>query len=237
MNVRLIAITSYLGGETTQEKGTLESTTSAAPTEALIEYAGRMCYRSQGGGTPTATARFIRKRVAEGHESIVEHSSASFDVSGISRSCSHQLVRHRLASYSQESQRYVDMSAPEWVVPPEIAADPEALAIWEASLDQTQRAYRQLRARGIRKEDARFLLPNAAATRLVMTANFRELLHLFRIRISPHAQWEICQVAIRMLEEIYPHAPSVFGAIRQQARQDYPAFFEGVDAERGAADE
>jgi thymidylate synthase (FAD) len=225
MNVRLIAITSYLGGESTEERA-LESTTSAAPTEKLIEYAGRICYRSKGGGTPKATARFIQKRVQEGHESIIEHSSASFEVSGISRSCSHQLVRHRLASFSQESQRYVDMSAPEWVIPPDIAADPSALAIWEDSLSQTRRAYQQLRARGIRKEDARFLLPNAAATRLVMTANFRELLHLFRIRISPHAQWEICQVAIRMLEAVYEQAPNVFGSVREQLRETYPALFQ-----------
>jgi thymidylate synthase (FAD) len=223
MNVRLIAITSYLGGE---RRKTPDSTTSAAPTEKLIEYAGRMCYRSQGGGTPKATARFIQSRVREGHESIIEHSSASFEISGISRSCSHQLVRHRLASFSQESQRYVDMSDPEWVIPPEIAADPEAVAIWEASLGQTQEAYRQLRARGIKKEDARFLLPNAAATRLVMTANFRELLHLFRIRISPHAQWEICQVSIQMLEAVYAHAPNVFGSVREQLRETYPALFQ-----------
>ena len=226
MNVRLIAITSYLGGKDTPESSTQGSITSAAPTEKLIEYAGRLCYRSQGGGTPKATARFIRKRVEEGHESIIEHSSASFEISGISRSCSHQLVRHRLASFSQESQRYVDMSNPEWVIPPDIAADPEALAIWEASLARTQQAYQQLRARGIRKEDARFLLPNAAATRLVMTANFRELLHLFRIRISPHAQWEICQVAIRMLEAVNEHAPNVFGSLREQLRETYPALFQ-----------
>jgi thymidylate synthase (FAD) len=228
MNVRLIALTSYLGGKSTPENDTQDRLTSAAPTERLIEYAGRMCYRSKGGGTPKATARFIQKRVQEGHESIIEHSSASFEISGISRSCSHQLVRHRMASYSQESQRYVDMSDPEWVIPPEVAADPEALAIWETALDQTQEAYRQLRARGIRKEDARFLLPNAAATRLVMTANFRELLHLFRIRISPHAQWEICQVAIRMLEAIYKQAPNVFGGVREQLRETYPALFEDL---------
>ena len=226
MNVRLIAITSYLGGESTQENETPDGTSSAAPTEKLIEYAGRMCYRSQGGGTPQATARFIQHRVQEGHESIIEHSSASFEISGISRSCSHQLVRHRLASFSQESQRYVDMSAPEWVIPPDVAADPEALAIWEASLSQTQEAYRQLRARGIRKEDARFLLPNATATRLVMTANFRELLHLFRIRISPHAQWEICRVSIRMLEAVYAQAPNVFGRVREQLRETHPALFQ-----------
>jgi thymidylate synthase (FAD) len=225
MKVRLIAITSYLGGEQTPESETLESR-SPAPAEELIEFAGRICYRSQGRG-PKATARFIRRRVEEGHESIIEHGCASFEISGISRSCSHQLVRHRLASYSQESQRYVDMSDPEWVIPPDIAADPEALSIWEASLAQTQEAYRQLRARGIAKEDARFLLPNAAATKLVMTANFRELLHLFRIRISPHAQWEICQLSIRMLKEVYAHAPNVFGTIRGQLMETYPALFGG----------
>ena len=228
MNVRLIAITSYLGGENGSGQDTLEHTTSAAPTEALIEHAGRICYRSQGGGTPQATARFIRKRVAEGHESIVEHGSASFEISGISRSCSHQLVRHRLASFSQESQRYVDMSDPEWVIPPDVAANPEALAIWEASLARTQEAYRQLRACGINKEDARFLLPNAAATRLIMTANYRELLHLFRIRISPRAQWEICQVAIHMLEAVHEHAPNVFGGVREELRQAYPELFRAA---------
>jgi thymidylate synthase (FAD) len=228
MNVRLIAITSYLGGENGSEKDTPEHTTSAAPTEALIEHAGRICYRSQGGGTPQATARFIRKRVAEGHESIVEHGSASFEISGISRSCSHQLVRHRLASFSQESQRYVDMSDPEWVVPPDVAADPEALVLWEATLAQVQAAYQALRERGIRKEDARFLLPNAAATRLIMSANYRELLHLFRIRISPDAQWEICQVAIHMLEAVHAQAPNVFGGLRAQLKEAYPALFQAA---------
>jgi thymidylate synthase (FAD) len=225
MQVRLIAITRYLGGA--------DSTAHGA--EALIEHAGRICYRSQAKGTPESTARFIRKRVQEGHESIIEHGCASFEISGISRACSHQIVRHRLASYSQESQRYVDMSNPEWVVPADIAADPEALAIWTDSLAQIQEAYRRLRARGIKKEDARFLLPNAAATRLIMTANFRELLHLFRIRIAPDAQWEIRQVCVRMLEAAYEQAPSVFGAIRRQLREDYPALFDQVDGEAAQA--
>jgi thymidylate synthase (FAD) len=122
------------------------------------------------------------------------------------------------------------MSDPEWVTPPEVAADPEALAIWEASLKQTQEAYQQLRARGIRKEDARFLLPNAAATRLVMTANYRELLHLFRTRISPQAQWEIRQVALRMLEAVCAHAPNVFGPVRQQLQETHPSLFGNEDA-------
>jgi len=216
MHVRLIAITHYLPDA---------ATCAATDGEGLLEHAGRICYRSEGGGAPGATARFIARRVEEGHESIIEHACASFEVSGISRTCSHQLVRHRLASYSQESQRYVDMSDPEWVVPPQIARNAEALRIWNDFTETAKTTYRHLRDLGIKKEDARFLLPNATATRLMMTANYRELLHIFRLRISPHAQWEIRELCVRMLEAIYPHAPNVFGALRDQLHADHPAFF------------
>lgn len=216
MHVKLIAITQYLPDDADR---------APAGSEALLEHAGRVCYRSEAGGTPEATARFIARRVQEGHESIIEHACATFEISGISRACSHQLVRHRLASYSQESQRYVEMSEPEWVVPPQIAGDPEALRIWTDFLETAQTSYRRLRERGIKKEDARFLLPNAAATRLVMTANFRELRHIFRLRVSPQAQWEIRELCVRMLEAVYPYAPSVFGALRDELRAHYPALF------------
>jgi thymidylate synthase (FAD) len=221
VRVKLIAITQFLGTDPSAAEGSRGS-------EALIEYAGRLCYRSTPQGTPEATTRFIQKRVEEGHESIIEHASASFEISGISRACSHQLVRHRLASYSQESQRYVDMSSPDWIVPEAVANDPQALSIWSESVEQTRQAYHKLRERGIRKEDARFLLPNAAATRIIMTANFRELLHIFRLRISPPAQWEIRQVCVQMLEAVYPHAPSVFGSLRDQLLATYPSFFAGA---------
>ena len=208
MQVELIAITRYLKGNGTPEE--------------LLEHAGRVCYRSKGRGDPAA---FLRARIREGHESLIEHASATFEISGISRACSHQLVRHRIASYSQESQRYVDMADPEWVLPPAVAEDPEARAIWERFAEQVTTAYRALRERGIRKEDARFVLPNAAATRIIATYNFRELRHIFRLRISPHAQWEIRQVAVRMLEAIYPHAPAVFGDLWEELRATYPDYF------------
>ena len=171
MKVELIAITQHLRGS-----GALED---------LLEHAGRVCYRSESEGD---AGRFIRQRIREGHESIVEHASATFEISGISRAASHQLVRHRLASYSQESQRYVDMSDPGWVLPPDVAADARAVTIWEGFSAQVRTAYRALRQLGVRKEDARFVLPNAAATRIIVTMNFRELLHVFRLRISPAAQ-------------------------------------------------
>jgi thymidylate synthase (FAD) len=218
MQVKLIAITHYLG-----EQSSLEDVQGS---ERLIEHAGRTCYHSQRSQDANGTARFIQGRIAQGHESIIEHGAASFEINGISRACSHQLVRHRLASYSQESQRYVDMSNPEWVIPPSIATNPSAKTIWDTFLTQAQATYRQLRELGIKKEDARFLLPNATATRLIMSANFRELLHMFRLRISPHAQWEIRAVCVDMLNAIYPHAPSVFGALRDRLRTEHPAYFE-----------
>ncbi len=214
MKVELIAITRYLKGD-------------GSP-EALLEHAGRVCYRSESKGDP---ASFIRARIREGHESIIEHASATFEVSGISRVCSHQLVRHRIASYSQESQRYVSMDNPEWVLPASIARDEEALRIWEEFAEKVKETYRALRARGIAKEDARFVLPNATATRIVVTMNFRELRHFFRVRISPQAQWEIRELAVRMLEIIYPYAPAVFGDLRDELRQKYPQFFACVDSE------
>jgi thymidylate synthase (FAD) len=114
------------------------------------------------------------------------------------------------------------------VLPPAIADDPEAQAVWNRLSGQVQAAYYALRELKVRKEDARFVLPNAAATRIVMTMNFRELLHLFRLRISPEAQWEIRELCVRMLELLYPHAPNVFGDLREKLRTEHPGFFEGV---------
>lgn len=208
MEVELIALTHYLRGD--------------GRAESLIEHAGRVCYRSESRGDP---ASFIRARVREGHESIIEHAYATFEISGISRACSHQLVRHRLANYSQESQRYVDLSDPELVVPPDIAADPEAMATWNRLEEQMAEAYRELRAFGVRKEDARFLLPNATATRIVVTMNFRELRHFFRVRIDPAVQWEIRELAVRMLDIIAAEAPSVFGDLRDGLKRTHPSLF------------
>ncbi|MCD6286417.1 MAG: FAD-dependent thymidylate synthase [Anaerolineae bacterium] len=212
MKVELIAVTQYLGGDGTPE--------------ALIEHAGRVCYRSEGGGNPAA---FLRARLREGHESIIEHASATFEISGISRACSHQLVRHRLASYSQESQRYVDMSDPDLVVPDAVKASPEAYEVWSSFVDQVKDVYSDLRGLGIRKEDARFILPNAAETRIVMTMNFREFRHFFRLRLAPAAQWEIRRVALEILKQLTPHAPTVFGDMLAEVQNNYPALYSDVE--------
>ena len=207
MQVKLIAITQFLTGNGTPEE--------------LIEHAGRVCYRSESRGNPAA---FLRARLRDGHESIIEHASATFEISGISRACSHQLVRHRLASYSQESQRYVDMSDPEVVMPPSIIDNQEANEVWAELMAHIKLAYQNLRESGVRKEDARFVLPNATATRIVVTMNFREFLHFFRLRITPEAQWEIRYLALCMLQSLVPYAPTIFGEYLDKIKAVHPEF-------------
>jgi thymidylate synthase (FAD) len=197
--------------------GVTQFTKAEGSPEALLEHAGRCCYRSEAKGEP---GRFLRARVREGHESLIEHASVTFEISGISRACSHQLVRHRIASYSQESQRYVDMSAPEFVVPPSIANQPEALAVWDEFMGQVAETYRRLRALGVRKEDARFVLPNAAATRIIVTMNFRSLRHFFTVRCDKAAQWEIRDLALEMLRQVYALAPATFGDLYEAHYSD-----------------
>jgi len=222
MEVRLIAVTSYTDG--------------LGGAEGLIEWAGRICYRSRAADRE-ARIKFIQGRLQAGHESIIEHASASFEISGISRACSHQLVRHRLASFSQESQRYVDMSKPEWVVPPTVSqAGPAVLAVWQGALRQVQSAYQALREKGVPKEDARFLLPNATATRMIMTANFREWLHIIRLRLSRQAQWEIREVAALVLLQLHNYYPAVFGEECIRFREEMPELHAKLVGDLGFAE-
>ena len=211
MEVKLIAVTHY-----EYEHGP----------EQLLERAGRLCYGSPSGDA----GRFLRARVEEGHLSLIEHAAASFYVGGISRAASHQLVRHRICSFSQRSQRYIDEEGTPVVVPPSIEAHPEAADLFGRFVEEARRTYARLRALGIPKEDSRFVLPNAAATELIMSFNFREALHIFSLRISPHAQWEIREVCRRMLEELHPIAPAVFGGLRSRLMEDYPHFWPRPDA-------
>jgi len=108
------------------------------------------------------------------------------------------------------------MSAPEFVVPPSVARDPEAQAIWDEFMEQVADAYRRLRELGVRKEYARFVLPNATATRIIVTMNFRSLRHLFSVRCDKAAQWEIRELALEMLRQVYDVAPSVFGDLYER---------------------
>ncbi len=161
----------------------------------------------------------LRKVVASGHESPLEHVSMTFAIRGISRSCSLQLVRHRLASYSQQSQRYVNMEDFGYVIPPTIEGDEELREMFEATMEEIREKYerivRTLNRKGIKGEmanqDARFILPEASETKIVVTMNCRELLHFFSVRCCSRAQWEIRRLANEMLRICKEEVPSIFG--------------------------
>ena len=175
--------------------------------EALIARCARISHRSEAQASPEADARLIRKLIELGHESVLEHASATFLIEGISRSCMAQLTRHRLASFTVESMRYVDMSCQGVVVPDSI----QSRDVYMEAVGSAFRAYEELLDMGVPKEDARFVLPIGTQTRLVMTANFRELRHIIRLRGSKAAQWEVRRVAKRLLEIMREEAPNVFG--------------------------
>lgn len=178
--------------------------------EKIIELAGRTAYKSLEKITDSSAGEFIGRIVRNGHESVLEHASASIRVKGISRACSHQLVRHRLASYTQSSQRYIDETGAEFVMPPTIAGNPRAEELYWSHLQHVRRTYELLKQEGIPSEDARFVLPNACSTEIVMTANFREWRHFLTVRGDPHAQWEIRELALQVYEILSKEAPSVF---------------------------
>lgn len=160
--------------------------------ERLIEQAGRICYDSEMNAE--TRGQFIRKRINQGHESILEHATASFLIEGVSRALTHQLCRHRLLSISQQSQRYCKLDfndCIEAVMPPEILKDESKKNGFNYMLDEIKNLYDYFIENGVKAEDARFLLPNAAKTKLIVTANFREWRHIIKIRTEKHAQWEI----------------------------------------------
>lgn len=208
--------------------------------EKYIATAAKLCYANSdvdsllNGLTEEEIDSFVKMLSDIGHESPIEHVSFTFAVEGISRACSHQLVRHRIASYSQQSQRYVSMDQFDYVTPPEIENDPEISKLYKEQMAAaaenyrrlaevlTKKHYDKLTAEGIDEktalskakksaiEDARFVLPNACETKIVVTMNARTLLHFFRLRCCNRAQWEIRAVANEMLRQAYAVAPRIF---------------------------
>lgn len=154
---------------------------------------------------------FVRKmlKAEHPHESPLEHASLTFHVT-CSRACSHQLVRHRIASYSQQSQRYVKMDDLPVIVPPSVQADQEFLVDYETQVIDAEELYLEAVHAGIPAEDARYLLPNCVATQIVVTMNFRSLLHFFNERCCNRAQWEIRDIANQMLNICKSLYPCVF---------------------------
>ena len=185
--------------------------------ERAIATAARLCYAPVGAAELMETMPEERVRsvlttiMSSGHFSTLEHASYTFAIDGVSRVLTHQLVRHRLASFNQQSQRYVKFKDGfPFVTPPTIAENAEADAAFRALMNAAADAYQQLLDAGIPAEDARFVLPNAAETKIVTTMNVRELLHFFELRCCHRAQWEIQELACRMLELVRPTAPFIF---------------------------
>lgn len=208
--------------------------------EKVIATAAKLCYSSSDitslhdGLTDDKVKDFIDMLVSIGHESTVEHVSFTFGIEGVSRACTHQLVRHRIASYSQKSQRYVNENGFEFITPPEIEAIPEAKALYDEEMKRITESYEKIadiltashtakfvsegldektaasKARKLANEDARFVLPNACETKIVVTMNVRSLFNFFRHRCCMRAQWEIRAVADEMLRLCCEAAPNVF---------------------------
>jgi len=180
--------------------------------DAICAAAGRSCYSEK----PSADLMNIKDPekalaniVGMGHFSVVEHAVFTFSVEGVSRALTHQLVRHRIASFSQQSQRYVSLKEPTYVVPETVKADPKTLALYEETMETVWAAYGKL-AETIPAEDARYLLPNGCTTNITITMNARELNHFFTLRCCERAQWEIRDLAERMLVLCKEVSPVIF---------------------------
>lgn len=193
--------------------------------DRAVAIAGRLCYAPVSAAelqqemSDEDVARLVRGLVRSGHHSALEHASFSFAVDGVSRACTHQLVRHRVASYNQQSQRYVRFGEQDsFVIPPSISANEEASRVFVQAMEQARAAYDRLVELGLAEgrgkesvqEDARFVLPNAAETKIVVTMNARELRHFFTVRCCRRAQWEINALAWEMRGVVRGIAPALF---------------------------
>jgi thymidylate synthase (FAD) len=179
--------------------------------QGVIELAGRTCYLSFDKIDDNSSAGFIQRLLKMGHESPLEHAYATFRISNCSRAMTHQLVRHRLMAVSQQSQRYVDEEGFTYVVPESMPA--EHVDDFHQDMQIIQQMYHKWRNRGLLKEDARFVLPNACTSEIVVSADFREWRHIFKLRTSAKAQWEIRKACLAMLAILNTHAPDCFADI------------------------
>lgn len=183
--------------------------------EKVVAAAARLCYSADPVPDllqhldDETVASFIRKLRVMGHLSTFEHASFQFSIDGVSRALSHQLVRHRIASYSQRSQRYVEEKGFKFVIPPSVKQNAETLKHFEKVMAHLQEDYQEL-LNCVPAEDARYVLPNACTTSLMVTFNARSLLNFFEHRTCMRAQWEIRSLAEKMLELVRGVAPNLF---------------------------
>jgi len=184
--------------------------------EELIERAYRNCFQSECAEDVEKRREFIRRYIKLGHLSPLEFADAIFEVT-CSRACTHQLVRHRIASYAQESQRRVKVRDLDYVVvPPMVVENQEALEVFLNVVKKSFEAYERLLELGVKKEDARYVLPQCVKSKILVKMNFRQWRHFIELRCDKAAQWEIREVAMKILEILYQYAPSVFGDLYEK---------------------
>jgi thymidylate synthase (FAD) len=191
--------------------------------EQVVVAAIRQCYSSAGASdlkktTKTGKAKkLIKKVVASGHTSTIEHASFTFAIKGVSRACTHELVRHRIASYSQQSQRYVNLGKKgvSYIVPPELKKkkNEKLLKRFKEAVNFLEKEYQDFINLGIKPEDARSLLPNACEAKIVVTMNARCLKNFFKLRMCQRSQWEIRNLASKMATEVKKIAPAIFANV------------------------
>lgn len=183
--------------------------------DRICAAAALSCYSEESasslleGMSDEKARKAIAKIVGMGHLSVIEHANFTFSAEGVSRALTHQLVRHRIASYSQQSQRYVPMDRAEYIVPPSISADKQARKKYDELMARIWESYSDL-SKIVPKEDARYVLPNACNTNIAITMNARELWHFFSLRCCRRAQWEIRKMAWLMLKEARKVSPILF---------------------------
>ncbi len=203
---RILAIMAGLGGENSLQ---------------LIELAGRTSYQSRDKITNDSAAKFVKMLRERGHESVLEHSCLTVEFNNVSRGFTHQLIRHRLASFTEESTRYVEGSDFKVVIPSHKDKDEKVSELnlpngnkinvsFQEWMDLNEQMYRGLRKAGWLREDARQVLPNGIKAQIVITANFREWRHIFKMRTAADAHWEIKQVMKNLLEDVKKKIPIIF---------------------------
>lgn len=208
--------------------------------EKLVSAAAKLCYSQLGADeimddlSEENVQKFLKMLMDLGHQSPIEHCSFSFAVEGVSRTLTHQLVRHRIASYSQRSQRYVTEGQFQYIVPPAINENEKARNLYIEAMENDQKVYDEIASilklqyveeymkNGMSEkqanstaekraiEDARYVLPNACETKIMITMNARTLIHFFNVRCCTRAQWEIREMAELMLKEVRTVAPNIF---------------------------
>ena len=224
MEVKLIAMTDAVYEN--ELAGGVESA------EQVCNHAAKTCTKEDAGGLvgqhyivgepcliwEDKDLRPLGRALASGHESILEHAVYTFEVKGVSRALTHQLVRHRMASYAQQSQRYVDMSEAAYIIPESIdkcltPATPDGCPLnieYVNAIRKCEEVYRKLVNAGINPEDARYVLPNACTTNIIVTMNARSLRNFFKVRVCNRAQWEIRELATKMLAICKEVSPTIF---------------------------